>query len=67
VPSGALGRPDNEQRHYLFLAEVITVQADDRVFREDRWHFADESLRIQHYFGGGAFALTGKTVDASPS
>jgi flavin reductase (DIM6/NTAB) family NADH-FMN oxidoreductase RutF len=60
-----LPRPDNEQRHDLFLAEVVAAQADARVFRDGRWRFdaADPGLRTLHYFGGGVFAATGETLD----
>jgi flavin reductase (DIM6/NTAB) family NADH-FMN oxidoreductase RutF len=59
-----LPRPDNEQRHDLFLAEVVAAQADDRVFKDGRWVFGgDDGLRTLHYFGGGSFAMTGETVD----
>jgi len=54
-----LPRPDNQQRHDLFLAEVVAAQADDRAFRDGRWRFEGESLRTLHYFSGGAFATTG--------
>lgn len=61
-----LPRPDNEKRHDLFLAEVVAAQADDRVFRDGKWRFDesgnDGALRTLHYFGGGAFAVTGATV-----
>lgn len=60
-----LPRPDNQQRHDLFLAEVVAAQADDRVFREGRWQFGDDTLRTLHYFGGGSFAITGATVEVS--
>jgi flavin reductase (DIM6/NTAB) family NADH-FMN oxidoreductase RutF/predicted GIY-YIG superfamily endonuclease len=58
-----LPRPDNEKRHDLFLAEVVAAQADERVFREGRWQFADDDLRTLHYFGGGSFAVTGDTIE----
>ncbi len=54
-----LPRPDNQQRHDLFLAEVLAAQADERVFRGGHWAFGDEKLRTLHYFGGGMFATTG--------
>lgn len=57
-----LPRPDNQQRHDLFLAEVVVAQADDRVFRDGRWQFDDDSLRTLHYFAGGAFATTGELI-----
>lgn len=60
-----LPRPDNQQRHDLFLAEVVAAQADDRVFGDGRWNFAEDDLRTLHYFGGSVFALTGATLDLS--
>lgn len=54
-----LPRPDNQQRHDLFLAEVVAAAADDRVFRDGRWQFDDDALRTLHYLGGGSFAVTG--------
>ena len=62
-----LPRPDNEQRHDLFLAEVVAAQADDRVFRGGHWVFEDDDLRTLHYFGGGSFALTGDTITVGES
>lgn len=59
-----LPRPDNEQRHDLFLAEVVAAQADVRAFREGRWQFQEEAFRTLHYYSGGAFALTGETLMA---
>lgn len=56
-------RPDNQQSHDLFLAEVVAAQADARVFVKDRWQFDADELRTLHYFGGGAFAVTGETID----
>ena len=58
-----LPRPDNQQRHDLFLAEVVAAQADDRVFRDGKWQFADDNLRTLHYFGGGSFATTGASIE----
>jgi flavin reductase (DIM6/NTAB) family NADH-FMN oxidoreductase RutF len=57
-----LPRPDNQQRHDLYLAEVVAAQADDQVFREGRWQFQDDDLRTLHYYSGGSFAVTGATV-----
>jgi flavin reductase (DIM6/NTAB) family NADH-FMN oxidoreductase RutF len=59
-----LPRPDNQERHDLFVAEVLSAQADDRVFRGGRWQFADDLLRTLHYFGDGAFSVTGDAFDA---
>jgi flavin reductase (DIM6/NTAB) family NADH-FMN oxidoreductase RutF len=60
-----LPRPDNQQRHDLFIAEVVAAQADDRVFREGHWQFDHDDLRTLHYYGGGSFALTGDTIEVS--
>lgn len=60
-----LPRPDNEQRHDLFLGEVVAAHADDRVFKDGRWTFSEESLRTLHYFGGGVFATTGDLFKAA--
>jgi len=60
-----LPRPDNQQRHDLFLAEVVAAQADDRVFRDGQWRFEDEGLRTLHYFGGKYFAATGDPIKAA--
>ncbi len=60
-----LPRPDNQQRHDLFLAEVMAAQADQRVFKDGRWQFSDDDLRTIHYYGGGSFAVTGDTIEVS--
>lgn len=59
-----LPQPDNQQRHDLFIAEVVAAQADDRVFRYGRWRFDDDGLRTLHNFGGGSFAPTGDSFEA---
>ncbi len=57
-----------EQRHDLFLAEVVAASADDRVFSGGRWHFEDDALRTIHYVAGGQFFATGamRAVTAGP-
>ena len=57
-----------ERSYDLFIAEVVAASADDRVFREGRWHFDDETLRTLHYVAGGQFFATGApyTVPARP-
>lgn len=60
-----LPRPDNQQRHDLFIAEIVAAQADDRVFRDGRWQFDTDELRTLHYFGGGSFAVTGAQFEAA--
>lgn len=55
--------------HDLFLAEVVAAWADDRVFREGRWHFeqAPAELRSLHYIAGGRFYTIGDAVDVPPA
>lgn len=50
-----------EQAYDLFLGEVVAAWADDRVFRDGRWHFADAdpSLRSIHHIAGGHFYAIG--------
>jgi len=57
-----LPRPDNHQRHDLFIAEVVAAQADDRVFRDGHWQFDEDRLRTLHYFGDEVFAVTGEMI-----
>ncbi len=56
--------PHNENRHDLFIGEVVAAQADSRVFSSGRWHFdgADAALRTLHHVAGGTFFATGDVV-----
>ncbi len=60
--------PHNEQAYDLFLGEVVAAWADDRVFRDGRWHFddADDSLRSLHHIAGGHFYAIGNEVKYVP-
>ena len=50
--------------HDLILAEVLGAWADERVFRQGRWHFesAPAALRSLHHVAGGFFYATGESV-----
>ena len=54
----------NQQVYDLFIGEVIGAWADDRVFRDGRWHFDDapDELRTIHHVAGGQFLVTGAPV-----
>jgi flavin reductase (DIM6/NTAB) family NADH-FMN oxidoreductase RutF len=54
-----------ERSYDLFIAEVVAASADDRVFREGRWHFDDDALRTLHYVAGGQFFSTGVAYGAT--
>ncbi len=54
----------NQETYDLFIGEVIGAWADDRVFRDGRWHFEDapDELRTIHHVAGGQFLMTGDSV-----
>lgn len=56
-----ISEPHNQDTYDLFIAEVIAVQADERVFSDGRWHFEGfDDLRTIHHVAGGAFFATGQ-------
>ncbi len=61
-----IGWPEVQAAHDLFLAEVVSAQADDRVFVNGRWRFdsGPPALRTLHHLGGGHFVLPGDAVQA---
>lgn len=62
-----LPEPGCEQRYDTVFGEVVSAQADDRVFAQGRWqiggHNAD--LHTLHHYGGGLFGVPTRTVAAS--
>ncbi|MBF7730465.1 flavin reductase family protein [Pseudomonas sp. N040] len=54
-----IDEPGVQQRHDLFVAEVVAAYADARAFSNGRWHFPDDDLRTLHYSAGGTFYPTG--------
>lgn len=63
-----LPEPHTQQAHDLFLGEVEAAWADERVFRDGRWHFDDAApeLRTLHYVAGGQFYATGASIQGLP-
>jgi flavin reductase (DIM6/NTAB) family NADH-FMN oxidoreductase RutF len=59
-----LPQPALQQAHDLFLAEIEQAWADERVFRDGRWHFeqADPALRTLHHVAGGHYYAIGEPV-----
>jgi flavin reductase (DIM6/NTAB) family NADH-FMN oxidoreductase RutF len=59
-----LPEPHNQQTYDLFIGQVEAAWADDRVFRQGRWHFdeAPDDLRTIHHVAGGQFIVAGTTV-----
>lgn len=63
-----LDEPHTQARYDLFIAEVTAAWADNRVFRDGRWQFADcaPELRSLHYIAGGQFYAIGEALQATP-
>jgi flavin reductase (DIM6/NTAB) family NADH-FMN oxidoreductase RutF len=60
-----------EQAYDTFFGEVVSAQADDRVFAAGRWQFRDDNaaLHTLHHLGGGVYGVIGEVVQgvkASP-
>ena len=56
-----------EQAYDTFFVEVVSAQADDRVFASGRWSFRDDNaaLHTLHHLGAGHFAPAGASIRAS--
>ena len=61
-----IAEPHSEAAYDTFFGEVVSAQADARVFADGRWRFADDTaaLHTLHHLGGGLFALPAATVQA---
>jgi flavin reductase (DIM6/NTAB) family NADH-FMN oxidoreductase RutF len=59
--------PHAEAAYDTFFVEVVSAQADARVFSGGRWHFdeANRDLHTLHHLGGGVFAVPSRTIAAS--
>ncbi len=55
-----------QQAYDTFFIAVVAVWADERAFRDGRWHLdqAPEALRPTHHLGGGVFTVSGPTATA---
>jgi flavin reductase (DIM6/NTAB) family NADH-FMN oxidoreductase RutF len=61
-----LPEPAIQQRHDLFLGQVVGAWADARVFDGSRWRFdsAPPELRTLHHLGAGAFVSVSDRMQA---
>lgn len=59
-----IDEPHNQQAYDLFIGEVTAAWADERVFRDGRWHFedAEPSWRSIHHVAGGHFYGIGEVL-----
>ena len=62
-----IAEPHAETAYDTVFGEVVSAEADARVFREGRWHFDDDhaALRTLHHLVGGRFAVAAQTVQAA--
>lgn len=60
--------PHSEDAYDTCYGEVVSAQADDRVFSHGRWSFRDDNaaLHTLHHLGGGAFAVASTALQARP-
>jgi len=58
--------PHNQAAYDLFIGEVVGAWADDRVFRDGRWHFEEvgPEWRSIHHVAGGHFYAIGEAMQA---
>lgn len=60
--------PHTEHAYDTVFGEVVSAQADPRVFADGRWSFRDDNAELHtlHHLGGGTFAVPSRTVQARP-
>ena len=58
--------PHTEQAYDTFFVEVISAQADERVFANGRWQMneGNADLHTLHHLGAGLFAVASETIQA---
>ncbi len=59
-----IAEPHTEQAYDTFFVEVVSAQADPRVFSHGHWHPdpAHPELHTLHHFGAGLFGVAAETV-----
>ncbi len=63
-----IAEPHTEQAYDTVFADVVSAQADARVFERGRWSFRDDNAELHtlHHLGGGLFAWAERAVQAKP-
>ena len=61
--------PHAEDAYDTVFGEVVSAQADARVFSAGRWSFRDDNAELHtlHHLGGGMFAVPSRIVRATPA
>ena len=59
--------PHSEAAYDTFFGEVVSAQADARVFANGRWqmHDGNSDLHTLHHLGGGLYGVIGETVQGT--
>jgi flavin reductase (DIM6/NTAB) family NADH-FMN oxidoreductase RutF len=59
--------PHAEEAYDTVFGEVVSAQADGRVFTAGRWSFRDDNAELHtlHHLGGGMFAVPSRIVRAT--
>jgi flavin reductase (DIM6/NTAB) family NADH-FMN oxidoreductase RutF len=61
----AYPEPEMREKYDLVIAEVVAAWADDTVYRDREWRFADKDpKRTIHHVARGTFFATGERVEA---
>jgi len=63
-----ISEPHAQDAYDTCFGEVVSAQADPRVFAHGRWSFRDDNAELHtiHHLGGGNFACPGASVQARP-
>ena len=58
--------PHAQEAYDTFFGEVVSAQADARVFANGRWSFREDNAELHtlHHLGAGLFAVPSQTVQA---
>ena len=61
-----ISEPHAQEAYDTFFVEVVSAQADPRVFAKGRWSFRDDNtdLHTLHHLGAGVFGVPSRTVQA---
>ena len=56
--------PHTQSAYDTWFVEVVSAQADARIFREGRWHVGEENAELHtlHHLGAGTYAVASRTL-----
>lgn len=62
-----IDEPEIQQRHDIFVAEVLAAWADPEAFSDGHWRIDGRAERSIHYIAGGTFFETGDAFSIGPT